>query len=202
MAETEGNRIAAETPALWYALYTRHQHEKVIANALTNKGFDVFLPLYVAGRQWKDRTKQLSLPLFPCYVFLRDSLVRRLDVLKTPGVRQIVSSSGRPAEIPNTEIEAIRTAFNTSLKMEPYPLLQCGDIARVKTGPLAGLEGILVRKKKLFRLVLSVEMLGKAVAVEVDGYQVERLARKEDSHFAAWGASSGVTASRAMAASG
>jgi transcription antitermination factor NusG len=183
MNESENERSTGECRKAWFALYTRPQHEKVIASALTNKGFEVFLPLYLVGRQWKDRSKQLSLPLFPCYVFLRDSLERRLDVLKTPGIHQIVSSCGRPAEIPAPEIESVRVAIATSLKIEPHPLLNCGDLVRVKTGPLAGLEGTLTRKKNLFRLVLSIEMLGKAVAVEVDANHVERIARRGDVPF-------------------
>ncbi len=182
----------------WHALYTRPQHEKVVANVLSNKGFAVFLPLYVVGHQWKDRTKQLSLPLFPCYVFLRDSLERRLDVLKTPGVHQIVGSCGRPATIPPAEIDAIRLVLGNSLKVEPHPLLRCGDHVRVKTGPLTGIEGILIRKKNLYRLVLTVEMLGKAVAVEIDGNHVERLARKESAVFAGSNALPTTAYSRSM----
>jgi len=176
MSENIGEQNAV---AAWYALYTKSQHEKVIANLLVNKSFEVFLPLYAVGHQWKDRIKLLSLPLFPCYVFLRDSLERRLDVLKTPGVLQIISYCGRPASIPTVEIEAIRLVVGASLKLEPHPLLQNGDFVRVKTGPLSGIEGILTQKKNRFRLVLAVEMLGKAVSVEVEGSQVERLGRKE-----------------------
>jgi len=198
MRENSGQQETAEDFAAWYAVYTRPQHEKVIANLLANKGFEVFLPLYVAGHQWKDRTKLLSLPLFPCYVFLRDSLVRRLDVLKTPGVHQIISSCGRPSTIPTAEIDAIRLAVSTSLKLEPHPLLQTGDLVRVKTGPLSGIEGILIRKKNGFRLVLSVEMLGKAVAVEVDGDRVERIGRKEHAQTMFRGASSSRTISHSM----
>jgi transcription antitermination factor NusG len=198
MRENPGPQETTEVLAAWYALYTRPQHEKVIANLLVNKGFEVFLPLYTAGHQWKDRTKLLSLPLFPCYVFLRDSLQRRLDVLKTPGVHQIIGSCGRPAAIPAAEIDAIRLAVSTSLKLEPHPLLQTGDLVRVKTGPLSGIEGILIRKKNGFRLVLSVEMLGKAVAVEVDGDRVERIGRKEHAQTMFRGASSSGTISHSM----
>jgi transcription antitermination factor NusG len=200
MGETGLLQGTTETSASWYALYTRPQHEKTIAHALTNKGFEVFLPLYVVGHQWKDRTKRLSLPLFPCYVFLHDSLERRLDVLKTPGIHQIVSSCGRPAEIPKIEIEAVRLAVTTSLTVEPHPLLRCGDLVRVKTGPLAGIEGILIRKKNLFRLVLSVEMLGKAVAVEVDGNQVERLGRNQQTTWFVRAGSSATTSPRSVTA--
>ncbi|MGO9269420.1 MAG: UpxY family transcription antiterminator [Terriglobia bacterium] len=162
----------------WHALYTRHQHEKVVAGILTHKGVEVFLPLYTAAHRWKDRTKQLSLPLFPCYVFVRDGLDRQLQILTTPGVFSFVGGS-RPAQIPETDMEALFKMVASSLRVEPHPFLKCGDWVRVKFGPLEGIEGILLRKKNLFRLVLSVEMLQKAVAVEVDISMVERVARPD-----------------------
>jgi len=159
----------------WYALYTRHQHEKTVARILSNKGHDVFLPLYGVAHRWQDRTKQLSLPLFPCYVFLRGGLDRRLQILSTPGVYTIVGWAGRPAVIPQAEIDAVRRLVESSLRVEPHPFLKCGDRVRVKSGPLQGLEGILVRKKNVFRLVISVEMLGRSAAVEIDGSCLERV---------------------------
>jgi transcription antitermination factor NusG len=161
----------------WYALYTRHQHEKTVARILTGKGFEIFLPLYSTTRNWKDRTKLLSLPLFPCYVFLKGCLDRRLDVLTTPGVHALISGSGHPAVVPEPEIDAIRRALQSGSSIEPHPLLKCGDSVRVKSGALKGIEGILVRRKNVCRLVLSIEMLGKAAAVEIDSCLVERLTR-------------------------
>jgi transcription antitermination factor NusG len=161
----------------WYALYTRHQHEKAVARVLSGKGFQVFLPLYDAVRRWKDRTKQISLPLFPCYVFLQ-GVHRRLDILSTPGVHSVVSSEGRPAPISEEEIEAIRRMIESKALIEPHPFLKTGDWIRVKAGPLAGVEGILVRKKNQWRLVVSVELLQKSVAVEVDASSVERAPRR------------------------
>ena len=93
----------ATTPDSWYALYTKHQHEKAVARNLSCKGFEVFLPLYAAARNWKDRIKLLSLPLFPCYVFLRGDLGRRLDIITTPGIHALVSNGGQPAAIPAVE---------------------------------------------------------------------------------------------------
>jgi transcription antitermination factor NusG len=161
----------------WYAVYTRHQHEKAVAEVLRCKGFDAFLPLYGTAHRWKDRTKKLSLPLFPCYVFLKlkTALERRLDIMTTPGIHMVVSTAGQPTAIPPVEIYAIRRAVESGSGIEPHPLLKCGERVRVKCGPLAGIDGILTRKKNLYRLVLSVEMLGKAAAVEVDGLHVERL---------------------------
>jgi len=166
----------------WYALHTNYQHEKAAARILTQKGFDIFLPVYDVAHRWKDRTIQLSLPLFPCYVFIQGGLDRRLHVLSTPGVFGFVGWSGRAAAIPEAEIEAVLRMIQSSLKVEPHPFLKCGDWVRVKSGPLRGIEGILVRKKNLFRLVLSVEMLQKSVAVEVDVTAVESVARHEVPH--------------------
>lgn len=167
-----------EFPRAWYALYTRHQHEKTVAHILTNKGFETLLPLYSVARRWKDRTKLLFLPLFPCYVFLNGGLERRRDIMTTPGIHSLVCNAGQPAAIPPAEIGAIRKAVESGSRLEPHPLLKCGDWVRVKCGPLERVEGILVRKKNLYRLVLSVEMLGKAAAIEIDAFLVERLNHK------------------------
>lgn len=165
----------ADSPCSWYAIYTRHHHEKTVARILTCKGFDTLLPLYQTAHRWRDRTKVLSMPLFPCYVFLRGGLERRLDIMTTPGINALVSTAGQPAAIPTSEIDAIRRTVESGSRVEPHPFLKCGDWVRVKCGPLEGIQGILVRKKDLYRLILSVEMLGQAAAVEVDAFLVEPL---------------------------
>ena len=172
---TLSRHLGVDSATTWYAIYARHQHEKNVAQILTSKGFEVLLPLYQSVRRWKDRTKTLSLPLFPCYVFLKGGLERRLDILTTPGIYALVSTAGSPNPIPPAEIEAIRLAVESGTSLEPHPFLKCGDLVRVKCGPLTGVQGILVRKKNLYRLVISVEMLGRAAAVEVDALLVERL---------------------------
>ena len=159
----------------WYALYTRHQHEKVVAQILTRRGFEILLPLYKSVRRWKDRTKVLSVPLFSCYIFLKGGLERRWDILNTPGIYDLVSSGGQPIAIPTHEIDAIQQVVNSGFRLEPHPLLRIGERVKIKLGPLAGLQGLLVRKRNIYRLVLSVEMLGRAAAVEVDSFLVERL---------------------------
>jgi len=159
----------------WYALYTRHQHEKMVHQVLTNKGFNTFLPLYATTHHWKDRTKALTLPLFPCYVFLKGGVERRLQILTTPGIYGVVSSAGQPAAIPEIEIEAIQRVVQSGARVEAHPYLKCGTWVRVKCGPLTGIEGILVRKKNISRLVLSVEILGTAAAIEVSAFQVEEV---------------------------
>lgn len=168
----------------WNALYTRHQHEKIIADYLARNGIEVFLPMYSVIRQWSDRRKCLSLPLFPCYVFLRSCFEQRWKILDTPGVHSFVMFSGRPAAIPDDEIAAIRKATGSSLRVEPHPFLRCGDWVRVKSGPLVGIEGILVRKKASYRLVLSLQLLGKSMAVEVDAFTVEPLLQRTAASFA------------------
>ena len=159
--------------ASWYALYTRHQHEKMVDQVLTHKGFNTFLPLYATTHTWKDRSKALTLPLFPCYVFLKGGIDRRLHILTTPGIFGLVSSAGQPAVIPDVEIEAIRRVVESGARVETHPYLTCGNRVRVTSGPLTGIEGILVRKKNISRLVLSVELLGTAAAIEVAAFQVE-----------------------------
>jgi transcription antitermination factor NusG len=117
----------------------------------------------------------LLLPLYPGYVFLRDRLNCKLHILTTPGVHSIVGTAGGPEPIPEFEIDAVKRIIESSLAVEPHPFLRCGDWARVTRGPLEGIEGFLLRKKNAYRLVLSVEMLMKSVAVEIDASMVERI---------------------------
>jgi transcription antitermination factor NusG len=167
----------------WYALCTRHQHEKAVAQSLVRKGFEVFLPLYRAIHRWQDRSKQLSLPLFPGYVFLRAELDRRIQVLTTPGVFHFVSNADRPIPVEQADIDSVRQLTEGGLGVAPHPFLKTGDWVRVKTGPLEQLEGILTRWKGTFRLVLSVELLQQSASVEVDAASVERVARHSISPF-------------------
>lgn len=159
----------------WYAVHTRYHHEKTAARILENKGYEIFLPVYAARRQWQDRIKEVSLPLFPCYIFVRECRERWLNILTTPGVCSMVGCGGRPAAIPSSEIEGVRRIVERRLRAEPHPFLRSGDMVRVKFGSLAGLEGILIRKKNIARLVLSVGILGQSAAVDVDASSVERI---------------------------
>jgi transcription antitermination factor NusG len=185
---TAGGELTMRAP--WCAIYTRHQHEKAIARILSAKGLEVFLPLYNATRRWKDRSVHLALPLFPCYLFLRGMKERRLEVVTTPGIVSILSINGEPAAIPESEIESVRKAVEWGNRVEPHPFLRCGDRVRVISGPLEGLEGILVRRKNLYRLVLSVEILERSAAVEVDVSSVERVGRSP--HAPPWGRELGI----------
>jgi transcription antitermination factor NusG len=171
-AAVPGFQSIDEQNASWWAIYTRHQHEKSVEEMLTAKGFEVFLPLYESVRRWKDRKKLLSLPLFPCYVFVKGGMERRLPVLTTPGVHMILTRGEQVATIPEDQIEAIRRTVEGPFRVEPHPFLRVGERVRVVRGSLEGVEGILTRKKNLYRLVLSVEMLAQSVAVEIDASDV------------------------------
>jgi len=173
--EEVANLAGSPCGTSWHALYTRHQHEKTVAQALTGKGFQVFLPLYRTVHRWKDRQKDLTLPLFPNYVFIQGGLDRMLNIVTTPGVHSLISWGSRPAVIPVEEIEAVRRLVQGPLPVEPHAFLECGDLVRIKSGPLEGIQGILVRTSRGVRLVLSVEMLSKSASVEVDISMVERV---------------------------
>jgi transcription antitermination factor NusG len=137
----------------------------------------VFLPLYAVARRWQDRLKNLSLPLFPCYVFIRGGMDRQHQILSTPGVFTVVGWAGHPAAIPESQIQGLRQMAESSTRFEPHPYLVCGDRVRIRSGTLRGLEGILVRKKNISRLVVSLEILGRSASVEIDASCLETLGR-------------------------
>ena len=155
-------------PFGWYAVYTRHQHEKSAAQSLSQKGFEVLLPLYRSENRWSDRRQVVFPPLFPNYVFVQAGLQRRVDVLRSPGVCWFVGNSSGPAFIPADDIQIVRRLAECPTKIEPHPFLKCGSDVRVRRGPLAGLQGTLLRVKNRQRVVVSLELLKKSAAVEVD----------------------------------
>jgi transcription antitermination factor NusG len=171
--------VGIHEASAWWVLYTRHQHERAVAEMLSAKGFEVFLPLYESIRRWKDRQKLLTLPLFPCYVFVQGGLDRRLQVVTTPGIHTILFHGERVAIVPETEIRAIRRVVEGQFRVEPHPFPRCGERVRVTRGSLEGVEGTLVRKKNLYRLVLSVDMMAQSVAVEIDASDVEPVPVRE-----------------------
>lgn len=158
----------------WYALYTRHQHEKAIARHLELLGFSVFLPLRREVHQWKDRRKIIDLPLFPCYVLFSGDIRRRFEILNIPGVCFVVGNEGKAAVIPSNEVNGMRQALGSHLPVETHPFPACGERARVHSGPLSGMEGIVMRYRGSLRLVLSIETLRRSISVEVDQQHVER----------------------------
>jgi transcription antitermination factor NusG len=157
----------------WYAAYTCPRHEKYVARQLDERCIDSFLPLYRSLRRWKDRRKQIELPLFPGYVFVHFDLQQRLRILGLPGVVRLVSFNGQPATLPEHDIETLRKGLDLQIYAEPHPYLRVGRRVRVVHGPMAGTEGILVRKKDKFRLVISLEAIMRSIAVEVDAADVQ-----------------------------
>ena len=159
----------------WYALYTAPRHEKFVADQINRRGISCFLPLYRSVRRWKDRRKELAMVLFPGYVFVRVAPQDRLPVLQLPGVVRLVTFNGRPVALPEQEIELLRSRLSGTRVMEPHPYLRVGRRIRVRRGPLQGLEGIIVRMKDRCRLVFSIDLIMRSVAVEVDEDEVEFL---------------------------
>jgi len=157
----------------WYALYTRSRHEKRVAEQMERRKVACFLPVYRSVRRWKDRRKELELALFPGYVFVQTSLSNKLKVLEVPGVVQFVSFKGQPAILPSREIEALRSRLSSSSGIEPHPYLRVGRRVRVHSGPFQGLEGRVVRRKDRCRLVFSIDLIQRSLAIEVDEADIE-----------------------------
>ncbi len=157
------------TGASWYALHVRQRFEKTTAEILRNKGYREFLPLYKARRRWTDRIAEVDLPLFPGYVFCHfDVADRRVPIVTTPGVIQIVGVGRCPAPVADDEIAAIQRIIASGCVAEPWPFLRSGEHVRIEHGSLAGLTGLFVEAKKRHRLVVSVTLLQRSVAVEID----------------------------------
>jgi transcriptional antiterminator NusG len=152
----------------WYAAYTSANREKRVVEQLGARGVSHFLPLYSSVRQWKDRRVTLQMPLFPGYVFVRMALCDRLQVQQIPGVAKLVGVSGLPTALPEEEIELVRMSLENGVRAEPHPFLTVGRRVRVINGPMAGLQGILRRRKGQARLVVSVEVIQRAMSVEID----------------------------------
>jgi len=173
------NGLAA-APALavnWFAAYTNSHHEKRVASILAGRQIESFLPLYAARHRWKNRCEMnLELPLFPNYVFVRIDPRARVRVLEVPGVLALVGRGRTLAPLPDFEIEALRSSVER-LKIEPHPYLVIGERVRIKAGAMTGLEGILIRKKNNFRVVLALDVIMQSVAVEVDAEDLEPVAK-------------------------
>jgi transcription termination/antitermination protein NusG len=152
----------------WYALRTRSRHEKIVRDQLLNQGIEPLLPTVKRLSQWKDRKKEIEVPLFSGYCFVRFNSEQKLPVLKTIGVVDIVGGGQRPEPIPDEEISAIQTLMASVLPYDPHPYLQEGMKVEVVRGPLQGVQGILLRKEKRHRLILGVRLIQQAAAVEID----------------------------------
>jgi transcriptional antiterminator NusG len=157
----------------WFAIWTRSRHEKMVRDQLAQKDVEVFLPTITKWSRWKDRKKAIDWPLFPGYCFARFNGSERLPVLKVEGVVTIVGTDGVPSPIPAIEIESVRRLIESELSFDPCPLIKEGMMVEVKSGPLKGVVGRLIRKGAHARLVLSVDLIGQAVSVEVDAADVK-----------------------------
>lgn len=155
-------------PNEWFAVYTRPRHEKKVAEQLSNKGIQVFLPLRTVISHWKDRRKEVRFPLFTGYVFVHIVLEERLSVLRIPGVVQFVASEGKPVAIPDNQIDAVRQLVSSGLKYDPYPYIKEGMRVTIRNGPLKGVEGIVLSKRKKHLLVLSVDLIQQSASLEID----------------------------------
>src|SRR6266567_4547778 len=171
------NRDAVLSEALleerWYAAYTCANHEKCVAAELRARNVEHFLPLYTSVRRWRDRRVQLELPLFPGYVFARLALRNRLRVLQIPSVVRLVGFKGLPTALPDEEMETLRSGLGCGLRAQPHPFLTGGRRVNITAGPFAGLQGILLRRKGRYRVVLSVEMIQRSIVVDVDTADLE-----------------------------
>lgn len=152
----------------WYAVQTRSKHEKTVAASLEGKGYEQFLPLYQNWHRSSGRIKSVLLPLFKGYVFCRFDKIFRLPILTTPGVFAIVGTGREPEPIPHEEIARIQASCASGLPIAPYPYLEQGEVVRVEYGPLRGVEGVFVTEKNSSRLVISVPLLRRSVAVELE----------------------------------
>lgn len=157
----------------WFALYTCANQERSVAAQLEARWIEHFLPLYRSRRQWKDRRVFLDLPLFPGYLFARFAFTSRVLILQARGVVRVVGGNGQPCPLPERDIEALRAGLGGGLRLEPHPYLTAGARVRILRGPLAGISGILVRAKNLCRVVLSLDLIARSAAVEIDAADLE-----------------------------
>jgi transcription antitermination factor NusG len=172
MRQGEGNRAGAKTEVIlvhrWYALRVKSRCEKSVALVARNKGFEEFVPLYCSRRRWSDRSKPVEIPLFPGYVFCRLNAENRLPLLTIPGVLHLVGFGKTPMPLEDSEIEVIRSAVRAGVPVEPWPFLETGQRVQIAAGPLTGCDGILMRSQNLDRVVVSLTVLRKSVAVEIE----------------------------------
>ena len=165
-------RLASDGLVAWYAIWTRSRHEQVVREQLERKGLEAFLPTITRWSRWKDRKKKIAWPLFPGYCFARFDTRERLPVLKCTGVVTIVSFDSTPVPIPDYEIHGIQRLVQSDFQYDPCPLIREGMMVEVVHGPLKGVIGRLMRKGSHARLVLSVDLIGQAVSVEVDAADI------------------------------
>lgn len=165
--------LGSEREPRWYAAYTRSRHEKSVADLLQRKDVETFLPLYSTLRRWKNGDHRIELPLFPGYAFVHIALRDRLNVLKVPGVVRLVGFDGTPAALDDEDIESLRRALSAGVKAAPHPYLTVGRRVRITGGPLAGREGILLRRKGPARVVISIDLIQRSVLLDLNADMLE-----------------------------
>jgi transcription antitermination factor NusG len=152
----------------WYAVWVRSRHEKTVSEILHAKGFETFLPLYRSRRRWSDRIQEIEAPLIPGYVFCRFDVSHRLPILTTPGIVHIVGTGKTPEPVDQWEMQSLITAFRAGFHLQLWPFLKIGNRVMIEEGPLRSLEGVLVTIKGQDKLILSVSLLQRSIAVTVD----------------------------------
>lgn len=151
----------------WYAIHVKSRCEKMVADQLQQKGYEQFLPMYRSRRLWSDRVKVLQLPLFAGYLFCQLDIEKRLPILMTPGVIHIVGMGRVPAPVDRLQLESIRLAVTSKQDVKPWPRLEVGQKVRIELGPLQGVVGTLLRHKTSTQLILGIDLMQRAIAVEV-----------------------------------
>lgn len=157
----------------WFAVHTKSRHEKSASEQLRRRQVETFLPLYQSTRRWKNGDHDVQLPLFPGYTFVRIAMRDRLRVLKVPGVVRLIGFNGTPLPLDDPEIEGLRSAVASGVKVAPHPYLTIGRRVRITAGPLNGREGILVRRRGDVRVVLSIELIQRSVLVDLSANELE-----------------------------
>ena len=152
----------------WFAVRAKTTHEKRVATLFAQKGYEWFLPLYQARRRWSDRVKQVELPLFPGYVFCKFVMDERMSILTTPSVLGIAGIGPMPLPVNEREMDAIRRVVGTGMELTPEPFLEAGRRVRINGGSLEGLEGMIQSVRRRDRLILSISLLQRSIAVDID----------------------------------
>jgi transcription antitermination factor NusG len=166
--------FAQEEPS-WYAVHTMARHEKRVSKQFEEKSVCTFLPLLRQIHRWSDRRSVVEIPMFSCYAFVRmvQTVEERLKVLRTPGVLGFVGNERQGTSIPEEQIESLRKAISEKVPCLPHPFISAGKRVRIRGGSLDGVEGILMLQGRDQRLVISVELLQRAVSIRVEGYDIE-----------------------------
>lgn len=168
----QAQRVNHESDHPWYALRVKASREKSTACLLRQKGYSEFLPLYTECRRWSDRIKETAVPLFPGYVFCRFNAQRRLPILTTPGVLHAVGMAGVPEPVDEHEIDALQAIVKSGLLLQPWPFLKVGQRVTIQDGPLRNVQGVLTEIKNQRNLIVSVTLLQRSVAVQMDRNEV------------------------------